>query len=502
MWISDMNRSAFSTLRRFIAIVLVGIFLISPEMVKSEVRSTSTSTADTACRFGITSALGANGYDIQSLGVGSYLDWGAVTNPTLPEGVEYIRVLRLRSDVYSSTLANLAAWVAANPGGVWVVGNEPDTTYDFQDGIEAEVYADRYYELAKIIRRLDPAAKIGFGTIVQPTPIRIRYLQLAWNHLVADAGSTASASSLIDIWTIHSFILNEQCGYWGTGIPPGFSCYDPDREVITDLTDTYSIDIFQERIIAFRAWMSSIGERNKPLWITEYGSLLPPVDPIGGPDYVNVSDADTSAFMLDTFNFMLSAADEQTGLPEDGNQLVQRWSWYSLNDHRYRFGGSLYNPDYPDYPEYGDFFLTPVGQAFIDYQDTHLQEPDLYPMSLSISPLSYNEDRTLVNYRLDILVDNNQFEDATCGQLWIYNGDPNDGGSLIAGPLPASVFKANYGLARISVHWLNVPPLENYEIYVHVEPIGISDSDPSNNWASFSVYADLPKLNFMPLVQH
>ena len=46
-----------------------------------------------------------------------------------PTGVEYIRVLRLRDDLYPQTLANLPAWVQANPGSVWVVGNEPDTTY-------------------------------------------------------------------------------------------------------------------------------------------------------------------------------------------------------------------------------------------------------------------------------------------------------------------------------------------------------------------------------------
>src|SRR5512136_2372752 len=104
--------------------------------------------ADTACRFGITSAHGSTGYDIASLGVGSYLDWGAVTNPSLPPGIEYIRVLRLRNDWYPQTLDNITAWVEANPGGVWVIGNEPDTTYEGQDALLPEVYADRYFALA------------------------------------------------------------------------------------------------------------------------------------------------------------------------------------------------------------------------------------------------------------------------------------------------------------------------------------------------------------------
>ena len=104
------------------------------------------------------------------------LDWGATTNPILPEGVEYIRVLRLRDDLYPGTLANITGWVEAYPGRVWMVGNEPDTRYGGQDELEAEVYADRYYELATLIRKGDPTARIGFGSVVQPTPIRLRYL--------------------------------------------------------------------------------------------------------------------------------------------------------------------------------------------------------------------------------------------------------------------------------------------------------------------------------------
>ena len=43
---------------------------------------------------------------------------------------------------------------------------------------------------------------------------------------------------------------------WGTGIPPGFENDHADAVIITDFADTYSIDIFQQRIIAFRSWMA------------------------------------------------------------------------------------------------------------------------------------------------------------------------------------------------------------------------------------------------------
>ncbi len=487
------------SLPKLFLLLIVSILLINPVSARSAVETAPLITTDTVCRFGINSPVVGGGYDIASLGVGSYLDWGAVTNPSLPPGVEYIRVLRLRDDLYPQTLANLPGWVEANPGGVWVVGNEPDTTYSSpaqQDNLLPEVYADRYYELATIIRSLDRTAQIGFGPIVQPTPIRIRYLQRAWNRLAVDAGSTSAASKLVDIWSPHSFILNEQEGQWGTGIPPGFADDHEDAVIITDITDTYSITIFMQRITNFRTWMASLGERDKPLWITEYGSLFPPVDPIGGPDFTNVSDADTALYMWNTFNFLLTVRDNQTGMPADNNQLVQRWFWYSLNDHRYHFGGSLYNPDFP---EYGPL-LTLVGVNFINYQQLHLVQPDLLPLSLSITPISFNPDRTLVNYRLEMTIDNNLFYDATCAQLKVYDGDPDSGGTLIVGPLPSSAIKADFGTGTVTTYWMEVQAQSEHTLCVVVDALGVADTDPGNNKACYSVYLDTPKLSFIPSI--
>jgi hypothetical protein len=487
-----MNPIPFSALRKCFLFLVSGVLLSNPQILKSDVQSVQAAATDTVCRFGITSLSGSNAYDIAGIGVGSYLDWGAGSNPSLPSGVEYIRVLRVRDDLFPQTRDSLPAWVGANPGGVWVVGNEPDTTYGSQDALTPEVYADRYYQLATIIRNMDPSARIAFGSVVQPSPIRLRYLERAWNQLVADAGSSAAASALIDFWSIHSFILNEEEYSWGTGIPPGFEHDHSDAVIITDFTDTYSSDIFQERILAFRIWMASIGERGKPLWITEYGSLFPPIDPPGGPDYVNVSDQDTANFMLATFDFMLSATDDQTGLPSDGNRLVQRWFWYSLNDHRYNFGGSIFDPD-------NRKMLTWVGQVFRDYQSLSLAQPDLFPVSLSIAPISYSHNRTLVNYRLDLTIGNALSADTgSSAQVWIYDGNPEAGGTLIIGPIASNAIQRCGGTAMVSAYWMAVQPLTQHNLNVLVTPIGVSDINPGNNRASFSVYTDLPKLNFLP----
>ena len=316
-------------------------------------------------RFGITAPLGFSGYDIESINVRAALNWQADSSYPLPPEVEFIHMLRVRNDLYSGVLASLPIIVPANLGEIWIVGNEPDTTYEDQDNVYAEVYAARYYEIATTIRGLDPSAKLVFGSIVQPTPVRLHYLEHAVNELVILSGSRESALALIDIWSIHAFILNEGGG-WGTGLPlgcdpvPGSIDYCGDPLIITNLSDTYSIVLFTAGVIRFRNWMNSIGEREKPLWITEYGSLIPPIDLPEPPNYATVSDENTTAYMIDTFDFMLSAISDTTGFPPDDNHLVQRWFWYSLNDHRYSFGGSLFDPD-------NDKAITIVGEAFKAY---------------------------------------------------------------------------------------------------------------------------------------
>lgn len=318
-------------------------------------------------RFGITAPLGFAGYDLESINVRAALDWNKDSTFPLPPEIEYIHVLRVRNDLYDGVLASLPILIPANPGEVWIIGNEPDTTYEVQDNVYAEVYAARYYEIATIIRALDPSAKLVFGNIVQPTPIRLHYLDFALNELDALSGSRESSLALIDIWSIHAFILNESGG-WGTGVPLGYEELQPDSPdywgeplVITDLSETYSIDMFMDFVVDFRDWMNSKGEQNKPLWITEYGSLLPPRDP---PDYIPPgwpTTQDTINYMTDTFDFLLSETDSSTGFPADNDHLVQRWFWYSLNDHLDSFGGSLFNPDNKE--------ITLVGEAFRDYTD-------------------------------------------------------------------------------------------------------------------------------------
>ena len=89
--------------------------------------------------------------------------------------------------------------------------------------------------------------------------------------------------------------------------------------------------------MVFRRWMKDHGQQNKPLIISEYGVLM--ALGYGFPaDRVN-------DFMTASLTYLLNATDPDLGYPSDGNRLVQRWAWFSLNE-------CPYDAD-PEYPAWG-----------------------------------------------------------------------------------------------------------------------------------------------------
>jgi hypothetical protein len=362
-------------------IALVGLFpgnahftveAQGPELNQKVYLPLVSKAATTVCRFGISAIPGNSGYDINfsALRVGGFIDGNAEAGRTFAQGVDYLHVIPVGGATFDDTARAAAAstLAAANPKGYWQIGNKPDAAFQdptgkYTDNLTAEEYAHRYYVIATAIKQADPTAKIGFGAIMQPTPIRLRYMERARMALVLEAGGNFPvADSLIDFWSINVYILNEIPGQWGIGVPKGFENDHADAIEITDFTDTYSIDKFTLWVRTMRNWMRDRSQKDKALWITEYGSLFPPVDPPGGPDYANVSDEDTASYMLQTFDYLNSATNLNTGMPLDNYRLVQRWFWYSLNGHRYFFGGTVYDPDNAN-------ALTLVGQEFIDYMN-------------------------------------------------------------------------------------------------------------------------------------
>ncbi|MBC7234017.1 MAG: hypothetical protein H5T68_12340 [Chloroflexi bacterium] len=298
-------------------------------------------------------------YDVAALHIGWYSDWRSRLNPARPGGIEYAQLLWV---FYGSgpSLESLGPEVDANPGSLWMIGNEPECTYGPGGGNNTpEQYADVYHQLYHFIKSRDPTAQIAIGGVVQPTPLRLKWLDLLLDYYQA----TYDEPMPVDVWNIHNVILQELQGDWGCGIPRGLT---ETQGRLYGIADNDNIEIFKQHIVDFRTWMRDRGQRDKPLIISEYGVVMP-AEYGFPPERVN-------AYMNATFDYLLTARDDNLGYPADENRLVQRWLWFSLNEQPFHhetgmgFNGALFDYRYPRYPG----VMTPMGLNFQRYTDALL----------------------------------------------------------------------------------------------------------------------------------
>jgi hypothetical protein len=281
-------------------------------------------------------------YALEQLGAGWYLNWGASANPARPGGIEFAQMIRIKQGALSPNAQTIAGVARSVPGSLWLVGNEPDRIA-WQDGVTPVQYATAYHQAYHALKQADPTALVAIAGVVQPTPLRLRYL----DAVLAAYQQLYGEPMPVDVWNVHNFILREERGSWGAEIPPGL----PDNQgVLREVDDHDNLDIFKAQIWAFRRWMRDRGQQNKPLIVSEYGILMPP-DYGFGPERV-------SRFLYGTFDFFFSTSDPSLGYPSDGNRLVQRWCWYSLSDTEFP-SGNLFDPQTSQ--------MTLVGRAWLDY---------------------------------------------------------------------------------------------------------------------------------------
>jgi hypothetical protein len=295
-------------------------------------------------RWGVGVATGSiEHYNVEPLRLGWYVNWNANLDPARPGGIEYAQTLRLKGGGLSADAGTIATIARANPGSLWLVGNEPDVKW--QDNVEPVTYARLYHEAYTAVKAADPTAQVAIGGVAQPTPLRMRYLDAVLTAYKEQFGEQTP----VDVWNVHAFVLREERGSWGVDIPPGLP---DDHGMLYEIDDGDNMGIFRQQIVDFRRWMAERGYQNRPLIVSEYGILMP-VDYGFPPERV-------VAFLKASFDFFLTAADPASGYPEDGYRLVQRWCWYSLNDvdHGYPTG-RLFDPSTGQ--------MTVVGQGWADY---------------------------------------------------------------------------------------------------------------------------------------
>jgi hypothetical protein len=416
------------------------------------------------CRFGIGAPRDVARYPVNQLRIGWYTNWGATQQPVRPGGIEYLQMIRLSQsghDAYSAIPQgdDLLAIIHANPGALWVIGNEPDRR-KWQDSLEPAIYARAYHDLYHQIKAADPTARIAAGSIVQPTPVRLQYLDMVLDSYRARYGQAMP----VDIWNIHAFILNERsCTYfpedcWGADVPPGINAPEGMRYSIQD---NDSLVIFKQFIVDFRRWMAERGYRERPLIITEYGVLMP--EEYGFPP------TRVNAYMNATFDYLATAAGP-TGYPADKNRLVQAWAWYSLTDRS--FNGWLYDPQTGTRSAYGD--------NFVAYTAKLAPMVNLAPVQLRGEPVaSLGPDRV---FRLVAQVANTgNVAMSRPTQVQFYAGDPDQGGTLIGVAQALPILNGCGNTAEVAVSWNN-PPLGVPSVWVIVDPFNeTAEDDESDN---------------------
>ena len=281
------------------------------------------------------------------LGFGWYSDWTVKSNPERPGNIEFAQLLNTRR--WPPSWQSVEQAVRANPGALWIIGNEPETRGQGQH--TPEVYAERYHEAYYFIKGIDPQCQIAIGGVVMPTPLRLK-----WLDLCLAAHEQAYGERLpVDVWNIHLQILQEQRGGWGCGIPYGL---EEDQGRLYEIIDNCNVVAFKQLVEEFCVWLVEHDERDKPLIISEYGVLMP-------SGYLPQADESVLQFMEGTFDYLLSARDSELGYAADDGRLVQRWMWFSLNFPFYDrtpggFNGALCNWEHPNE-------LTVFGEFYRDY---------------------------------------------------------------------------------------------------------------------------------------
>jgi hypothetical protein len=318
-------------------------------------------------------------FDFTSMRFGWYVDYHVTANAPIPYGMEYVptirvKQLKLAADgvtkvicrygpyyvsppeyIVSPSISQIQSMASSHPGLTWLVGNEIEridwtsgSTCDGQDEILPELYARAYHDIYTAIKSVDPTAKVANGSLVEFTPLRQEYLNRVW----AEYQRLYNTNMPVDVWNMHFFNLQEIKGSWGAEIPAGLT--ETSGLQITFPDGNWDFTIMWSQIVALRTWMTDHDQKEKPLFITEYGTLYP-------YSYFSCYDSsDQTAcprqardqMMYPSFDAFLNQADANIGDSLDGNHLVQRWIWWSAdyddgtceNGTFYEtFGGALYN---------------------------------------------------------------------------------------------------------------------------------------------------------------
>jgi len=302
---------------------------------------------------------------------------------------------------------------------------------------------------------------------------------------------------MVDVWNIHMQILREKGPWadcpdcWGAGVPAGLTGVTQGR--LYSLEDNVSPAIFRQLVREFRQWMADRGERDKPLIISEYGVLMP-------SDYLAPTAAEgdllVKQFMTETFDFLRTSVDTQIGYAADGNRLVQRWLWYSLNDSPSNFNGGLFSTDSPPrITQFGEHFKAYTAGLETPFVDLTVKSLTLTPNLLLSAPISLTVRAEIAN--LGTLA---------AGQFKVtfYEGNPQSGGVAKATRLVSGApARHEASPPVVEATWTTAAgaPGQPREIYVRADSTNaIAESSETNNIAHRAIIAHAAFVSYVPRI--
>lgn len=196
----------------------------TPQLPRNSAAPTAGAAAATSClypsaheRFGITVDGDITRFDVSTFPVGSYMDWSTRANPPHPNNMVYFPMIRPTSTGFWPSGADLAEAVRNTPSATWMIGNEAETVW--MDNLTPEQYARAYHDATTAIKALDPTAKFAFTSIATVSTLRLAWLDM----VLSEYRRLYGADPEVDMWTVHTYVVNEMANEWGAEIPTGIA---------------------------------------------------------------------------------------------------------------------------------------------------------------------------------------------------------------------------------------------------------------------------------------
>jgi hypothetical protein len=317
------------------ALALALIFMFVP--------SASPVHADDNWRFGFGANRDAINYNWTVLGASWFHNW-RVQAPYHLDGMDFYPMVGAYGDLMGNeTETSIRNAINQRPsnypdGTTWIISNELE--YDIfttKNGVPLNPpraitpaeYAEKYKKYRDIIKSINPTYKTAIGFINAIAETGRPYVLTDFTSAI-DTLYGHPADLPIDCYNLHTYAFG--------------------RSIDFEIT-------FQTTVNRYREAMASISEREKPLIITELGVLE-------GVYVTDIPESYVLDFQTRAFDWLRSATSATTGMPSDGNHLVQRWAWFALtswhpsDDYKWH-RTALFDID--------TTAITNLGQAYSDY---------------------------------------------------------------------------------------------------------------------------------------